>query len=103
MELSQAFGQFFPSPVEEIEQPPAPVPVPAPIVKTVKKVQKSPKKEKLGTRTYLGSRSFLGSQSEMIPEDPRFYLINIQIAQDDCHLVCVFLLVLILSVLLTKK
>ena len=88
MELSQAFGNFFQeeAPVVEVQKP-APVQKPA-----SEPVQKTESKRDLGMR-------YLGSQQDL----SQFYMINIQIERDDCHLICVFLTVLILSMLLTKK
>ena len=96
MELSQAFGNFFreEAPVVEVKKT-EPVQKPAPVQKPVSEpVQKTESRRDLGMR-------YLGSQQGFI--DPQFYMINIQIERDDCHLICVFLAVLILSMLLTKK
>ena len=96
MELSRAFGNFFKEeePVVEVQKP-APVKKTSPVKKPVPEpVQKQESRRDLGMR-------YLGSQSGFI--DPQFYMINIQIERDDCHLICVFLAVLILSMLLTKK
>ena len=92
MELSQAFGKFFQ------EEPPVTPPVqkPEPVVKNAEPIKKTVQTPEL--RRDLGMR-YLGSQ----PDLSQFYMINIQIERDDCHLICVFLLVLILSMLLTKK
>ena len=94
MELSQAFGKFF---QEEPVQVPTPAPKPTPVPKSEPKPVRKPvePKRELGMR-YLGSQ-----QPGLI--DPQFYMINIHIEKDDCHLICVFLAVLILSMLLTKK
>jgi len=96
MELSQAFGNFFreEAPVVEVKKP-EPVQKQAPVQKPASEpVQKPEARRDLGMR-------YLGSQPGFI--DPQFYMINIQIERDDCHLICVFLAVLILSMLLTKK
>ena len=102
MELSEAFGKFFPSamPVQEEPQP-KPV-VQEPVEPVVPKRKPQKQKTKPVERELGFSKRYLG-MSDISEIDPRFYMINIQIAQDDCHLICVFLLVLILSFLLTKK
>lgn len=99
MELSEAFGKFFPSamPVQEEPQPTPVVQEPVVPKRKPQKQKTKPVERELGfSKRYLG-------MSDISEIDPRFYMINIQIAQDDCHLICVFLLVLILSFLLTKK
>ena len=105
MELSAAFGGFFPSETEQnpkVAQKSEPVVKnPEPIVQKPEPIVQKPEsivKECKSTKSNLGY-GYLG-----VPElDPRLYMINIQISHDDTHLICVFLLVLILSVLLTKK
>lgn len=49
-------------------------------------------------RSTLGSIGGLGSAN-----DPGIYLIQIQESRDDCHLICIFLRVFILSFLLTNR
>lgn len=38
-----------------------------------------------------------------LPEVPEVYVLNLQIGRDDCHLLCMFLLVFTISFILSRK
>ena len=85
MDLTEAFGAAFRSTTIPAART---VPTVAPEFPAVHKPEPT-----LGTTARLGLAS----------ETPEVYVLNVEIGKDECHLICVFLLVFSLSFILSNR
>lgn len=93
MKLIDAYGPKVP----EIETKPV---EPLKVKKVVKKNTKIRKNNLIRLGKYL--EKTLGSSSA-INHNRDVYFIHMQVDQDDCHIVCLFVLVFLITILLSRK
>lgn len=90
MDLTEAFGAAFKS---------ARVPA-ARTVPTVSSEFSAIQKPEPRIETLSSTGATLGST---VAETPEVYVLNVEIGKDECHLICVFLLVFSLSFILSNR
>lgn len=89
MDLTEAFGAAFSRPVMTVPT--------APEVSAIHKPAPEVSRNNSSTAATLGSTLATSGST------PEVYVLNVEIGKDDCHLICVFLLVFSLSFILSNR
>ena len=78
--------------------------VPPPDIRSKRKVKKNRKLEKKNDNIFIKlGKSLEKTLGNSVDSGRPVYLIQMQVAQDDCHLICMFILVFLISLILTRK
>lgn len=103
MDLKKAFGGSYKPQVPQVPSVPSVPSVPPTKMEKIDNVQSIQKFVQSSGKTLGAPRRVHNSKSKLGSPMSDIYMIQIQIGRDDCHLLCMFLLVFIISILLNKK
>lgn len=105
MDLKKAFGDTYKS-ASSKKEPKKPEPEPQKTIETLQNIKnmiKTSGQETVTAPVAATRGGKLGSSYMENGGSSDMYLIQIQIGRDDCHLMCMFLLIFIISILMNRK